>query len=43
MEKITGDSILLCEVDVTIVSLSASEIRPKRIPEKIFEELMREH
>ena len=43
IENITGDSVLLNEAEVTIASLSASKMRPKRISENIFEELMREH
>jgi len=42
IENITDNGILLCEAEVTIVSLSASNMRPKRISENIFEELMRE-
>lgn len=43
IEKITNNSILLCEAAVTIVALSAKKMRPKRISENIFKELMREH
>lgn len=43
IENITGDSILLCEAEVTIVALSAGKMQPKRIEKNIFEELMREH
>ena len=41
--KITNNSILLCEAVVTIVALSAEKMRPKRISENIFKELMCEH
>ncbi|MDH5257731.1 MAG: tol-pal system-associated acyl-CoA thioesterase [Gammaproteobacteria bacterium] len=42
IENIKADSMLLCEAEVTIASLGASNMRPKRIPEQIFKELMRE-
>jgi len=43
IEKITGDSILLCKAEVTIVSLSASKMQPKRILKTTFKEFMCEH
>jgi len=34
---------LLIQADVSAVSLCTKELKPKRIPESLFEELMREH
>ena len=31
---------LLCEAEISIVSLSASQLRPKRMPKALFEELL---
>ena len=42
LERKTGDNILLCESEITVISLSASTMKPKRMSEKILEELMRE-
>lgn len=33
---------LLCDAEITIVSLSATKLRPKRVPGQLFEELRRE-
>jgi len=43
IKNLIDSCVLLCEAEVTIASLSASKMQPKRIPENIFEELMREH
>jgi len=32
--------MLLCDANITIASLSAKKLRPKRVPEKLIEELM---
>jgi len=42
-EELKNNSDLLCEAVVTIASLSAAKLKPKRMPETIIEELMREH
>lgn len=39
-EQITDNCTLLCEAEITIVSLSASQMKPKRMPKNILEELM---
>lgn len=40
--KLRDESVLLCDAEITIVSLSATKLRPKRVPGQLFEELRRE-
>jgi len=42
-EKLKKENSLLCDAKIDIVSLSASQLRPKRIPDTLFEELLSEH
>jgi len=42
-EKFKKENSLLCDAKIDIVSLSASQLRPKRIPDTLFEELLSEH
>lgn len=42
-EKLKTENSLLCDAKIDIVSLSASQLRPKRIPDTLFEELLSEH
>jgi len=39
-EKLKSEASLLCDAEISIVSLSASQLRPKRIPNALFEELL---
>lgn len=41
-DKVESACERLCKAEIVVVSLSASQFRPKRIPEKLFEELRRE-
>lgn len=43
IHHVTDNNLLLCEANVTIAALSATKMRPQRMPETIFKELMREH
>ncbi len=42
-KKLENCGVLLCEAKVSVVSLSASLFRPKRIPDILFKELQCEH
>jgi len=42
-DKINTENELLCDAKISIASLSKSQLRPKRIPDPLFEELLREH
>ena len=37
------DSQLLCEADIDVIALCAQKMKPKRMPQNIYEELIREH
>jgi len=42
-EQLKNENPLLCDAKIDIVSLSASQLRPKRIPDTLFKELLSEH
>ena len=42
-ETVLEHGTLLCDARISIAALGAVNMRPKRIPQTIFEELMREH
>jgi acyl-CoA thioester hydrolase len=42
-DEVKNNNSLICDAKISVVSLSASQLRPKRIPNTLFEELLSEH
>ena len=43
LDKLENENTLLCNAEISIVSLSASQLSPKRLSTTLFKEILRDH